>query len=75
MKWTSGYIICVSPTSELVTIVAIGLQKHYAKSESGTNLVMYDVFLLATKMLFMGSKYLEYISSVTVMHNDNNNRT
>jgi hypothetical protein len=44
----------VSPTSAqvqrnwfrlswLVTIVAIGLQKPYPKSESGMNLAMYDV--------------------------------
>ncbi len=28
----------------LVTIGAIGLRKPYAKLESGTNLVMYDVY-------------------------------
>jgi hypothetical protein len=56
------------------------LQEPYAKSESGTNLVMYDVYWLAMMMLFMcyfftGSKYLEYISSITIMHIDNINWT
>jgi hypothetical protein len=55
------------------TIVETGLWK--SKSESGTNVAMYEVFLLTLMMLFMGSKYLEYISSITVMHNDNNNQT
>jgi hypothetical protein len=30
--------------SRLETIVAIGLQKPYAKLESGTNLVLYEVY-------------------------------
>ncbi len=30
--------------SRLMTIVAIGLQKPYSNSESGTNLLMYDVY-------------------------------
>ncbi len=29
----------------------------------------------AMMMLFTGSKYLEYVSSIILMHNDNNNRT
>jgi hypothetical protein len=37
------------------------------------NLVMYDVVWLAMMLLITGSKYLEYISSVKIMHNDNNN--
>ncbi len=53
-------------------MVAIGLQKPSAKSESGTNLVMYDVYGLAMMMLFTGLNFLEYISSITIMHNDNN---
>jgi hypothetical protein len=41
---------------------------------------MYDVYRLAMMMLFMcyfftGSKYLEYISSITIMHIDNINWT
>ncbi len=51
------------------------LRNLYAKSESGTNLVMYDVYWLAMMMLFTGSKYLEYISSMRIMYIDNNNRT
>jgi hypothetical protein len=42
---------------------AIGLWKPYAKLESDTNLVLYDVYWLAKMMLFMGWKYLEYIFS------------
>jgi hypothetical protein len=34
------------------------LQKPYTKSESGTNLVMYDVYWLVMMISFMGSKYL-----------------
>ncbi len=30
--------------SRLATIMAISLQKRYAKSESGMNLLMYDVY-------------------------------
>ncbi len=37
--------------SQLMTIVAIGLQKPYAKSESGTNLVLYNVFWRATMLV------------------------
>jgi hypothetical protein len=59
----SGEGIAVSPTSaqiqrnwlrlsQLVTLVAIGLRKPYDKSESGTNLVMYEVYWLAMMMLF-----------------------
>ncbi len=61
--------------SRLKTILAIGLQKPYAKSESGTNLVMYKVYWLAMMMLFMGWKYLQYISRIRIMHNDDNNWT
>jgi hypothetical protein len=52
--------------------MVIGLPKLYAKSESDTNVVMYDVYWLAMMMLFTGSKYLEYISSIRVMHSDDN---
>ncbi len=54
---------------------AIGLRKHYAKSESGTNLVIYDVYWRSMMMLFTGSKCLEYISCIMIMQNDNINRT
>jgi hypothetical protein len=47
----------------------------YAKSESALNLAMYDIYWLAMVMLFMESKYLEYISSITIIHNNNNNQT
>jgi hypothetical protein len=43
------------------------------KLESGTNLVMYNDYLLAMLMLFMGFKYLEYISSVRIRHNHDDN--
>ncbi len=36
------------------------------------DLVMYDDYGLAMMMLFIGLKYLEYISSIRIMHNDNN---
>ncbi len=54
----------------LATMVAIGLQKPYAKPKSGMNPLMYDVCWLAMMLLFTGSKYLEYISSVRIMCND-----
>jgi hypothetical protein len=41
-------------------------------------LYLYDVYLLARWLLFTGSKYLEYISSIRVMHSTQiiaNNRT
>ncbi len=53
--------------------MAVGLRKSYANSESGKNLVMYIVYGLAMLMLFTGSKYLEYISSIPIIHSDNNN--
>jgi hypothetical protein len=53
----------------------IDLPKSYAKWESGTKPVMYDLFRIAEMMLFTGLKYLEYISSSTIMHNDTNNQT
>ncbi len=37
--------------SQLMTIVAIGLQKPYAKSESGANLVLYNVYWRATVLV------------------------
>jgi hypothetical protein len=43
--------------------VAIGLGKLYAKSELGTNLVMYDAAMM---FLMTGSKYLKYISSIRI---------
>ncbi len=36
---------------------------------------MYDVYWLAMMMLFTGSKYLEYISSITIVDNNNINQT
>jgi hypothetical protein len=50
--------------------VAIGLQKPFAQLESGMNLVMHDVYCFAKMMLFIGLKYLEYISSIRIMHNN-----
>jgi hypothetical protein len=35
---------------------------------------VYDVYLL-TKMMIIGSKYLEYISSIRKMHKDDKNWT
>jgi hypothetical protein len=29
---------------DLAIVIAIGLRKHYAKPESGANLVLYDVY-------------------------------
>ncbi len=56
-------------------MVVIGLQKLYAELESGTKLVIYVVCWLAMMMLFTGSKYLEYISSVRIMQNIDDNQT
>ncbi len=53
----------------------IDLPKPYAKWESGMKHVMYDLYRLAEMMLFTGLKYLEHISSSTIMHNDTNNQT
>ncbi len=53
--------------SQLATIVAMGLRKPYAKSDLGMNLVMYDVYWLTMMLLFMRSKYLEYIASIRIM--------
>jgi hypothetical protein len=36
---------------------------------------MYDVYWLAMMLLFTRFKNLESISNITIMHNDNNNRT
>ncbi len=45
-------------------MVAIGLRKHYARSESGSNLVMYDVLFTRYDDVVYGieipGKYLEY---------------
>ncbi len=41
--------------SPLTTIVAIGTTKPFVKSESGLNLVMYDVYGLAMMILFTGT--------------------
>ncbi len=56
-----------------MTIVAIGFKK------SGENLVMYDVLLTRYDDIVYGFpatglKYLEYISSLRIMHNNNNSR-
>jgi hypothetical protein len=42
-RYSCTHEVHVSPTS---TMVAVGLRKPYAKSESATNLVMYHVYLL-----------------------------
>jgi hypothetical protein len=50
--------------------------KHYAKSEAGANLVMYDVYWLAMILLSCYlQEYLEYISSISIMHNHDNTCT
>ncbi len=58
-------------------MVAIGLRKPIAMSESGTNLVVYtyDVHWLAMSTLITGWKYLEYISNIRIMHNNDHNWT
>jgi hypothetical protein len=55
-----------------VTTVAIGLRKSYANSESGTNLVMYDVYIcyddVVERIKIPGIHF-----SITIMTNANNN--
>jgi hypothetical protein len=43
--------------------------------ETGMNLVMYDVYCLSMMLLFPGLKYQEYSSSITIMNNDDIDRT
>jgi hypothetical protein len=35
----------------------------------------YDAYLLAMMLLLTGSKFLKYMSSIRIMHNDCNDRT
>jgi hypothetical protein len=53
--------------------VAIGPSEILCYVGIGHDLVMYDVYWLAMMILFMGSKYLECVSSIPIMLNKDDN--
>jgi hypothetical protein len=52
------------PYTRLMTVVAIGLQKPFAKLESGANLIMYDVYWLVMLMFIMDFQLSEQNTSL-----------
>ncbi len=53
-----------------MVIVAIGLQKPYANRNQAQILYLNEVYWLARRLLFTGSKYMEHTPSIRIIHND-----